>query len=60
MPKGPLCRRYSGGHFELDEKRKLVVSRGVGCSLMPIRLFANPQIHLFEIRHGGPGHLDDG
>jgi predicted MPP superfamily phosphohydrolase len=48
MPGGPLNRRYSRGYHELDgdRVRALLVSRGVGCSGFPVRLFAAPEVHL--------------
>ena len=48
MPGGPLNRRYSRGHHELGgaRPRRLLVSRGVGCSGFPVRLFAAPEVHL--------------
>ena len=48
MPGGPLNRRYSSGVFHLDGAgaRVLLVSRGVGCSTIPLRLFAAPEVHL--------------
>lgn len=48
VPKGHLNRRYAAGWFELggDEPRTLLVSRGVGCSTVPVRLFAAPEVHL--------------
>lgn len=48
MPGGSLNRRYSRGHHTLDghQPRALLVSRGVGCSGFPVRLFAAPEVHL--------------
>lgn len=37
---GPLARRYSAGRYDLDAGRTLLVSRGVGCTALPIRLNA--------------------
>ena len=34
---GPLSRRYSAGRYDLDGDRTLLVSRGVGCTALPIR-----------------------
>lgn len=44
VPGGRLSRRYSHGRFELDPKRTLLVSRGVGCTALPLRLFAPPDV----------------
>lgn len=49
VPPGALNRRYHSGRFELDEAdggRTLIVSNGVGCSTIPVRLFAAPEVHL--------------
>ena len=48
IPSGPLNHRYYGGEYELGPggSRKLLVSHGVGCSTLPVRLFAAPQVHL--------------
>jgi len=46
VPGGRLNRRYCNGQFELDGERQLLVSRGVGCSTLPVRLFAAPEVHL--------------
>lgn len=37
MPHGELTRRYPAGRFELGAGRTLIVSRGVGCGLLPVR-----------------------
>ncbi|HET9423951.1 MAG TPA: metallophosphoesterase [Gemmatimonadaceae bacterium] len=51
LPYGSLSREYSGGLYRLgpEGNRALVVSRGVGCSTIPIRLGARAQVHLFTI-----------
>ncbi len=48
VPPGHLNRRYHAGRFELggEHPRTLLVSRGVGCSTVPVRLFAAPEVHL--------------
>ncbi|HEY4129098.1 MAG TPA: metallophosphoesterase, partial [Gemmatimonadaceae bacterium] len=48
VPGGPLNRQYCRGRFELEGERcrTLLVSRGVGCSGLPARLFAAPEVHL--------------
>lgn len=48
IPGGELNRRYAGGLFHLSANgtRKLLVSRGVGCSTLPIRVFAQSEVHL--------------
>lgn len=54
LPHGRLSRRYSAGRFEFpsehhDSPRVLIVSRGVGCSTVPLRLFAPPEVHLLLV-----------
>jgi hypothetical protein len=48
IPSGRLNHQYYGGEYALgpDGGRRLLVSRGVGCSTLPVRLFAAPQVHL--------------
>lgn len=41
---GPLSRRYSRGRFDIAENGPLIVSRGVGCSNLPIRINADPEL----------------
>lgn len=40
--------RYAGGHVE-EGGRQLVVSRGLGCSGIPVRFMSRPEIVLLEI-----------
>lgn len=47
---GPLSRRYSAGRFERDRGGVLLVSRGIGCTGLPIRLNAPPAITLCTLR----------
>lgn len=44
LPSGPLSRRYARGRFELGRGRTLIVSVGLGCSGLPLRTFASPEI----------------
>jgi uncharacterized protein len=48
LPTGVCCRRYPGGIYQLPgtEARTLLVSRGIGCSGIPIRLGATPHMFL--------------
>lgn len=48
VPGGHLSRRYCRGRYQVgcNEANALLVSHGVGCSALPIRLFAAPEVHL--------------
>lgn len=48
FPQGQLSRFYSAGRYQLGEQT-LIVSRGVGCSTLPMRLFAPPDICLCQL-----------
>jgi len=41
---GPWSREHNYGRFELPGNGPLVVSRGVGCSAIPLRLNADPEL----------------
>lgn len=43
---GPLSRAYGQGRFEVAGRGPLIVSRGIGCSNLPIRLNADPELIL--------------
>jgi len=43
---GPLARIYGRGRFELPDNGPLIVSRGVGCSNLPVRVNADPELTL--------------
>lgn len=40
--------RYAGGHIE-EGGRQLVVSKGLGCSIIPVRFMSRPEIVLLEL-----------
>lgn len=48
VPGEGLNRTYAQGRFAVGPKKAstLIVSRGVGCSTLPIRTFAAPEVHL--------------
>lgn len=47
---GPLSRRYTRGRFEIAGNGPLIVSRGVGCSNLPIRINADPELIVCTLR----------
>jgi len=47
---GPLSRRYNAGRFELGGGRTLLVSRGVGCTTVPVRANAQAAVMTCNIR----------
>lgn len=51
LPYGKLSRTYPVGLYRLGPSgnRALLVSRGVGCSTIPIRIHSPSQVHLFTI-----------
>ncbi|MDF1503239.1 metallophosphoesterase [Roseisolibacter sp. H3M3-2] len=55
VPEGALSRRFARGLHRLgpDGRRALLVSRGVGCSTIPVRLFARAEVHLCTLVGGG-------
>ena len=48
VPGGRLSRRYCRGRYDVggEKPRELLVSHGVGCSSLPVRMFAAPEVHL--------------
>jgi predicted MPP superfamily phosphohydrolase len=53
VPHGRLSRKYPHGRFDLGGGRTLVVSVGLGCVVLPLRVFARPEIvvcHLWPKR----------
>jgi uncharacterized protein len=52
MPGGVLNRRYAHGTHVLPDfgNATLIVSRGIGCSGVPLRLFAPPEVHVCTVR----------
>ena len=49
-PKGRLSRTYCYGRFDLPGNGPLIVSRGVGCSGIPLRLNADPELLICTLR----------
>lgn len=52
MPGPRINRRYSRGHFTLRGGAQLLVSRGIGCSQLPLRIFAAPEVHALTLVPG--------
>jgi predicted MPP superfamily phosphohydrolase len=50
---GPLSRRYSAGRYELDGGGVLLVSRGIGCTILPVRANAPSAIMVCTLRPSG-------
>jgi predicted MPP superfamily phosphohydrolase len=52
VPHGPLSRRYARGRYGIEGGRTLLVSVGVGCVVLPLRLFADPEIIVCDLTTG--------
>ncbi len=50
LPHGALSRRYCRGRYDLAERRTLIVSLGVGCALMPLRVHADAEVVVCTLR----------
>lgn len=44
LPSGALSRRYARGRFQLPHGEHLIVTVGVGCVLLPLRIHADPEV----------------
>jgi predicted MPP superfamily phosphohydrolase len=49
-PSGPVSADYCYGRFEFDGHGPLIVSSGVGCSALPLRLNADPELVVCTLR----------
>lgn len=49
-PSGPVSRDYTYGRFEIPGNGPLLVSRGVGCAGIPLRLNADPELLICTLR----------
>jgi predicted MPP superfamily phosphohydrolase len=47
---GPLSRRYGRGEFDIAGNGRLIVSLGVGCSNIPVRINSDPELVLLTLR----------
>ncbi len=56
MPRGHAGRKFAHGHFRLPNNQgDLIVSKGVGVSGLPVRLFAHSEVHVCTIKWCGEG-----
>jgi predicted MPP superfamily phosphohydrolase len=44
VAQGPLSRTHSQGRFDVEGNGPLIVGRGIGCSNLPIRINADPEL----------------
>ena len=51
---GPLSRAYGRGRFEIPGRGPLIVSLGVGCSSIPVRINADPELVICTLRPARP------
>lgn len=49
LPDGPLCRTYAYGRFDIEANGTFFVSRGIGCSTLPLRINAPPELLLCTV-----------
>jgi hypothetical protein len=47
---GPLSRAYTRGRFEIAENGPFFVSRGIGCSNIPVRINSDPELVICTLR----------
>jgi uncharacterized protein len=47
---GPLSRSHSRGRFEVVGNGPLIVSRGIGCSNLPLRINSDPELIICTLR----------
>lgn len=50
MPQGPLSRPFYYGRFPVPDNGDLIVSRGVGCSGIPVRINADPELVICTVQ----------
>jgi uncharacterized protein len=48
-PRGPMSRRHTRGRFDFANG-PVIVSRGVGCSALPLRINADPELVVCTLR----------
>jgi len=47
---GPLSRSHSRGRFDIAGNGPLIVSRGVGCSNLPVRINSDPELIICQLQ----------
>jgi len=50
MPQGPLSRPFYYGRFPVPDNGDLIVSRGVGCGNIPVRINADPELVICTVQ----------
>jgi predicted MPP superfamily phosphohydrolase len=50
MPQGPLSRPFYYGRFPVPANGDLIVSRGVGCGNIPVRINADPELVICTVQ----------
>ena len=56
VPQGRLSRRYARGRFPVGGGATLLVSVGLGCVVLPVRAFADPEIVSCTLYREGSSH----
>jgi predicted MPP superfamily phosphohydrolase len=52
VAEGALSRKYSRGRHDLRTGSSLIVSVGIGCTVLPFRLFSHPEIVVCDLSAG--------
>jgi predicted MPP superfamily phosphohydrolase len=52
---GPLSRDFNRGRFDMPQGGTLVVSVGLGCTTLPIRINSDPEIVICRVGPSAPG-----
>jgi uncharacterized protein len=55
VPRGALSRRYARGAHQLVSGGTLLVSRGIGCSTLPFRVYSAPEVIVCTVIPRGTG-----
>jgi len=50
MPQGPLSRPYYYGRFPVQGNGDLIVTRGIGCGGIPVRINADPELVICTVQ----------